>query len=333
MKNSKFIFLTLIILISCQAPSSEKEVKNAEIITNNLPKAVLVIHGGAGTILKSNMDDETEKAYRNKLTEALKMGYEVLKNGGEGCEAVIKTINVMENSPLFNAGVGAVFTADEENELDASIMRGSDRNAGAVAGVKTVKNPILAAYEVMENSPHVMLSGKGADDFSKEQGLELVEPEYFRTERRFEQLMKIKKPKKEYGTVGAIALDQNGNLCAGTSTGGMTNKKWGRIGDSPVIGAGTYADNATCGVSSTGHGEYFIRGVAAYDVSAKMKYEKKNVDEAATEVINELYEMGGSGGLVALDKDGNVSMPFSSEGMYRGYVTEDGEIVVKIYKE
>lgn len=335
MKKSLSIILLIIILFSlgCGSTSVQDKNQEKEDTVIDLPRAVLVIHGGAGTIRRENMDSLTESAYRAKLGEALTAGYEILKNGGESCEAVMKTINVMEDSHLFNAGVGAVFTAEGENELDASIMRGSDRNAGAVAGVKTVRNPILAAYEVMENSPHVMLSGRGAEQFSEEIGLEIVDPEYFRTERRFNQLQRIKKQEKEYGTVGAIALDNNGNLCAGTSTGGMTNKKWGRIGDSPIIGAGTYADNQTCGVSSTGHGEYFIRGIAAYDVAAKMKYQKKNVDEAAWEVINELDSMGGSGGLVALDKNGYVSMPFSSEGMYRGYVTKEGEVVIKIFKD
>lgn len=331
MKRSISILLLVIILISYGCGSTQPTDKNQDSVsTIDLPQAVLVIHGGAGTIRREKMDSTTEAAYRTKLREALQAGYEILREGGESCEAILKTINVMENSPLFNAGVGAVFTAEGTNELDASIMRGKDRNAGAVAGVTTVKNPILAAYEVMIHSPHVMLSGSGADQFAQDRGLKQVDPDYFKTDRRFKQLQQAK---KEYGTVGAIALDQNGNLCAGTSTGGMTNKKWGRIGDSPVIGAGTYADNTTCGVSSTGHGEYFIRGIAAYDVAAKMKYQNKNIDEAAWEVINELDSMGGSGGLVALDKDGNVSMPFSSEGMYRGYITEEGETVIRIFKD
>jgi beta-aspartyl-peptidase (threonine type) len=333
MKNSLIALLLVFIALACEKPQNEKTEEKVVIDKSGLPQAVLVIHGGAGTIRRENMDSTTEAAYRQKMEEALRAGYKVLQDGGESCDAIMQTIMVMENSPLFNAGVGAVFTAAEENELDASIMKGDHRNAGAVAGIKTVKNPILAANAVMNNSPHVMLSGRGAETFAEEQGLELVDPSYFRTDRRFEQLMRVKRPKKEYGTVGAIALDQNGNLCAGTSTGGMTNKKWGRIGDSPVIGAGTYADNNTCGVSSTGHGEYFIRGVAAYDVAAKMKYENKNVEQAASEVIAELDAMGGSGGMVAMDGEGYVSMPFSSEGMYRGYITESGEVVIRIFKD
>ncbi len=328
--RTRFILpIIALAIFACDAP---KDTTASVIDTSSdqeMEQGILVIHGGAGTIKKEDMTDEKEAAYRAKLTEALQAGYEVLQNGGESCEAVIKTINVMEDSPLFNAGVGAVFTADEENELDASIMRGRDLNAGAISGVKTLKNPINTAYEVMENSPHVMLTSSGAEEFAVEQGMETVDPEYFRTDWRLEQL----RARKEYGTVGAVALDKEGNLCAGTSTGGMTNKKWGRVGDSPIIGAGTYCDNETAGVSATGHGEYFIRSVSAYEVSALMKYKNYTVDQAAQESIDQTAELGGTGGLVALDKNGNVSMPFSSDGMYRGYVTSEGEIVVKIYKD
>ncbi|MBV6645715.1 MAG: isoaspartyl peptidase/L-asparaginase [Cyclobacteriaceae bacterium] len=328
MKSIKLTpFLLLCIILSCSAPQSER-VSDID----NGPKVKLVIHGGAGTIKRENMDSETEKAYRDKLEEALRAGSAVLDAGGETCEAVMKAINVMENSPLFNAGVGAVFTASGENELDASIMKGDDLNAGAVAGVKTLKNPILAAYEVMLNSPHVMLSGKGAEAFAEEQGLEIVDPDYFKTERRKSQLEKVqKRVEKEFGTVGAVARDASGNICAGTSTGGMTNKKWGRIGDSPVIGAGTYANNATCGVSATGHGEYFIRSSAGFDVSALMDYRSETVADASKQVIDKIEKLGGKGGLIALDAQGNVAMPFSTSGMYRGYITEDGEVVVQIY--
>ncbi len=328
MSKSAIFSLILVILFSFSCTKTGKNSASMAPSTSQAQKVVLVIHGGAGTIKKENMTDEREKAYRNKLSEALQAGYEILKNGGESCEAVIKTINVMEDSPLFNAGKGAVFTADEENELDASIMRGSDRNAGSVAGVRTIKNPIDAAFEVMENSVHVMLTGTGAEEFAEGQGMEIVDPDYFKTDWRLEQL----RARKEYGTVGAVALDDNGNLCAGTSTGGMTNKKWGRVGDAPIIGAGTYCDNATAGISATGHGEFFIRSVSAYEVSALMKYKGYTVDEAATASIDQTADLGGTGGLIALDKDGNVSMPFSSAGMYRGYVTENGEIVVRIYK-
>jgi len=333
MKTTIYATITsFLFLLGCQqAPETKEQPGTLEDI--NLPTAVLVIHGGAGTIKKENITPETEQAYREKMEEALRAGYEVLKDSGESCEAIMKAINVMEDSPLFNAGVGAVYTSTGENELDASIMRGNDRNAGSVAGIKTVKNPILAAYEVMVHSPHVMMAGQGAEQFASEQGLEIVDPSYFKTDRRKEQLERVQRVEKEYGTVGAVALDAAGNLCAGTSTGGMTNKKWGRIGDAPIIGAGTYANNATCGVSATGHGEYFIRSVSAYDVSALMQYKGYSVGQAAQEVIDKTYELGGEGGMITMDNQGHVSMPFSSQGMYRGYITAEGEVTIAIYKE
>lgn len=307
------------------------------------PDYAIVIHGGAGTILKENMSPEKEAAYLKVLNEALDIGEGILKKGGTSLEAVEKTIMHMEDSPLFNSGKGAVFTNAGTNELDASIMEGATQNAGAVGGVKTVKNPIRAAIAVMQNSEHVMLTGDGADQFAKEQGLDIVDNSYFRTERRWESLQRIKKKEAEadkhllenseskHGTVGCVALDKNGNLCAGTSTGGMTNKRWGRVGDSPIIGAGTYADNATCGVSCTGHGEYFIRYAVAHDVSARMAYLNEPIETAADHVINKtLVEKGGSGGLIALDTNGNVAMPFNSKGMYRGYA-KPGERVVLIF--
>lgn len=329
---------------------------------------VLVVHGGAGTIKKEFMTPESEKAHVEKLTEALATGYKILSAGGSSLDAIEATIRVLEDSPLFNAGKGAVFTSEGKNELDASIMDGKTGKAGAVAGVTTVKNPIGAARKVMEGSPHVMLTGQGADFFAKEQGLEIVPNEYFRDEKRYMQFMKMKEkqrqnavPEKEekeikikiktkedgsgqleeflqkdykFGTVGAVALDKNGNLAAGTSTGGMSNKKWGRVGDSPIIGAGTYANNSTCAVSATGHGEYFIRSVVAYDISALMEYKNMSVKDAADEVVmKKLVEKGGEGGIIAVDKDGNIAMPFNSAGMYRGYVKADGTPVVKIYKE
>lgn len=259
-------------------------------------------------------------------------------------DAIVKTINSLEDSPHFNAGKGAVFTHAETNELDASIMDGKTQNAGAVGGVKTIKNPINLARAVMDNSPHVMLSGKGAETFAEEQGIEKVDPSYFFTQDRFDSLQKIKKKNKQtgaledypdwkFGTVGAAALDKNGNLAAGTSTGGMTNKRWGRIGDSPIIGAGTYANNATCAISSTGHGEYFIRYAVAYDISAMTAYTDKSFQEAADYVINDkLKTAGGSGGIIGVDKHGNVAMPFNTEGMYRGYI-KPGERLIKIYKD
>lgn len=313
----------------------------------------LIIHGGAGTILKENMSAEKEKAYQQKLEESLKAGYSVLENGGTSIEAVVAAIKIMEDSPLFNAGKGAVFTNAETNEMDASIMDGQTNMAGAVAGVTNVKNPILAAVAVMKNSPHVMMAGEGAAQFAAEQGLEIVDPSYFKDESRLNQLRRIKKTEKteidhsgeqgkidpvihdkKFGTVGAVALDQFGNLAAGTSTGGMTNKKYGRIGDAPIIGAGTYANNETCGVSATGHGEFFIRNVVAYDIAALMKYKGLSVQEAANEVVMEkLVEIEGEGGVIAMDKEGNIAMPFNSAGMYRGYIKEKNKPVVLIYKE
>ncbi len=303
------------------------------------PDYVLVIHGGAGVITKQNMTPEKEKAYRAKLNEALETGQKILEKGGTATETVIAVINIMENSPLFNAGKGAVFTHEGKNELDASIMDGKTLNAGAVAGVTNIKNPITLAYAVMTKSKHVMLSGKGASEFAKEQGLEIVDPSYFYTENRWKSLQKVleneKKAKKEkHGTVGCVVLDKWGNLAAGTSTGGMTNKQYGRIGDSPIIGAGTYADNATCAVSGTGHGEFFIRYVVAYTVSALMKYKGLSLQEAGNEIINNtLKDVGGEGGLISVDKNGNIAMPFNTPGMFRGYLKSNGEKKVLIYKD
>lgn len=323
----------------------------------------LVIHGGAGTIRKENMTPEQDKAYRQKLQEALNAGYAVLEEGGSSRLAVTTAIQVLEESPLFNAGRGAVFTADEKNELDAAIMDGKTGMAGAVAGVSTVKSPILLAQAVMLHSPHVFLVGDGAEQFAREQNLEMVDPSYFYDEKRHEQLKRIQQREKneskeqgsllpgsdipgsyqgknfhfedhKFGTVGAVALDKEGNLTAGTSTGGMTNKRYGRVGDVPVIGAGTYADNATCAVSATGHGEYFIRNVVAYDIAALMKYKNRSLEEAAHEVVMEkLVEKGGSGGIIAIDREGNMTMPFNSEGMFRGFIKEKGNAQVFIYKE
>ncbi|KAA3619091.1 MAG: isoaspartyl peptidase/L-asparaginase [Flavobacterium sp.] len=336
--------------------SCENDKKAAEDSPNSSGKTEenastfgLVIHGGAGTILKKNMSDSLEAAYKAKLEEAIRVGHEILANGGSAMEAVTKTINVMEDSPLFNAGKGAVFTHEETNELDASVMDGATLNAGAVAGVTRIKNPIDLALEVMNNSPHVMLSGKGAEIFASERGFELVDPMYFYTERRFQSLQQVKKKESEntvsvaedpfiknakFGTVGCAALDKNGNLAAGTSTGGMTNKRWNRIGDAPIIGAGTYANNATCAVSSTGWGEYFIRAMVAHDISAMMEYKGISLQEAASEVIQKkVPELGGDGGIVAIDKDGNVAMEFNTAGMYRAHMNAEGELTIAIYKE
>lgn len=314
----------------------------------------LVIHGGAGTITKDTITPEQEKEYKEKLTEALNAGYAVLNSGGTSIEAVQKSINVMEDSPLFNAGKGAVFTHDGRNELDASIMDGKTRKAGAVASVTTVKNPINAAIAVMEKSPHVMMVSNGADLFAKEQGLTIVDPSYFRTEHRWQQLQKAIEKEQvvldhdgktaalfidpmmydyKYGTVGAVALDQHGNLAAGTSTGGMTNKRYGRVGDSPIIGAGNYADNETVAVSATGSGEMFIRTLTAFNIAAQVKYKNLPLKEAAQNALDEVKAINGSGGVIVLDKTGNYTMSFNSEGMYRGTIGNDGKPVVAIYKE
>jgi len=304
----------------------------------------IVIHGGAGTILKENLSDEKEAAIKAKLTEAINAGYAVLEKGGESTDAVIAAINVMENSPLFNAGIGAVYTKEGKHELDASIMRGNDLQAGAVAGVSHVKNPINAAKEVMLHSPHVMLSNQGADLFAKQQGLETVENSYFDSEYRYKQWQAINHKKEvslsedllktdhKFGTVGAVAIDKNGTIAAGTSTGGMTNKAFGRIGDSPIIGAGTYADNRSCGISATGHGEYFIRYAVAHDICARVLYKNISLKQSANEVINhDLKKAGGDGGIIGLDKYGEPVMVFNTTGMYRGYKTEKSETKVYIY--
>lgn len=298
-----------------------------------IPEYVMVIHGGAGTLSRDRMSDEQEKEYRDKLNEALEAGEQVLKNGGSSLEAIRTAIIVMEDSPLFNAGRGAVFTNRKRVELDASVMDGSNLNAGAIAGVTDIRNPILGAIAVMEDSPHVMLAGEGASEFARERGLEIVENEYFHTQRRLDAVTRQIEQEKA-GTVGAVALDRYGNLAAGTSTGGMSNKRYGRIGDSPVIGAGNYANNNTCAVSATGHGEFFIRWVVAYDISALMEYGKLSLEEASDLVINKkIAEAGGTGGVVAVDKYGNVAMPFNTSGMYRGYVKSTGEKEIAIFRD
>ena len=305
------------------------------------PPIALVIHGGAGTLTPDNITPEREKRYRAKLKEALQAGYAVLKKGGKSGDAIVAAIQILENSPLFNAGKGAVFNSEGKNELDASFMDGETLQAGAVAGITTIKNPVLAARAVLEHSPHVLLSGKGAETFAAQQGLEVVDPSYFHTKRQKKRLKqaqkegsKSKAAKKKYGTVGAVALDKFGHIAAATSTGGLSNKRFGRIGDSPIIGAGTYADDNSCGVSCTGQGEYFIRGVIAYDVAARMQYKGSSVKNAAEHVIQKkLTAMGGLGGLIALDKKGNIAMSFNTPNMLRGWVTTEGEMRVAIFKK
>ncbi len=298
-------------------------------------KYVLVIHGGAGNIEKTKMPEEVQKKYEHALNYALETGDSVLKNGGTCMDAVEQTIMMMEDCPLFNAGQGAVFTNKGTNELDASIMNGSDLNAGAVAGVTDIKNPIRAARMVMEESKHVMFGGKGASVFARQQGLKIVDSSYFYTEERYKSLQKaIEKEKVEkHGTVGCVALDQYGNLAAGTSTGGMTNKKFGRIGDSPIIGAGTYASNQTCAISCTGHGEYYIRLGFARDISAMMEYQHKTVEEACRCEIEKLSRLNGTGGVIALDKNGNIAMDFNTSGMFRGFIKSSGEKEVAMFDD
>jgi beta-aspartyl-peptidase (threonine type) len=311
-------------------------------------KAMLVIHGGAGTITKATMTPEAEKAYRDALEQSLKIGQAILVKGGSSLDAVEASIRFMEDNPLFNAGKGAVFTHDGRNELDAAIMDGKTKGAGSIAGVTIIRNPISAARAVMEKSEHVMMVGRGAELFATQQGLEIVDPSYFWTERRWkglqQELLKEQgqKPKaeapfaseKKFGTVGAVALDKNGNLAAGTSTGGMTNKKYGRVGDAPIIGAGTYASNESCAVSGTGHGEFFIRWTVAHDIAALVQYRGMTVQQAGDEVIHKKLSApdNGEGGVIILDTKGNFAMPFNSEGMYRGWIGADGVPHVEIYK-
>lgn len=320
------------------------------------PRLGFIIHGGAGVITRGSLTPEREKQYRAKLEETLMAGYRALQAGRPSLDAVEAAIRILEDSPLFNAGKGAVFTNDGKNELDASIMNGKTLAAGAVAGVRRVKNPITLARAVMEKSPHVMMVGAGAEKFAAEQKLELVDEKYFWTQERWDSLQRILKEEKEkprsanegtnsvfavtaqepsdrFGTVGAVALDKNGDLAAGTSTGGMTNKRFGRVGDAPIIGAGTYANNNTCAVSATGWGEFFIRLGVARDICSLMEYRAMPLQQAADLVIHKkLQDLGGDGGIIALDKFGNIGISFNSEGMYRAYVDKDGKPVIEIYK-
>jgi beta-aspartyl-peptidase (threonine type) len=297
---------------------------------NGTPWAI-VVHGGAGVIIRDHLKPETELQYKTVMKAAIDTGAAVLAAGGSALDAVEHTIRVLEDCPLFNAGKGAVFTHEGRNELDAAIMDGSSFAAGAVAGVTDIRNPISAARKVMEASPHVMLAGRGASEFAAEKGLEIVDPSYFYTEERYKALQRALEGEK-HGTVGCVALDMNGDLAAGTSTGGMTNKRYNRIGDAPIIGAGTYANNATCAVSATGHGEYFIRYTVAHDISSLMEYKGLSLDSAARLVVmDKLVRAGGTGGVISVDRAGNISMPFNTEGMYRGYRTSDGKSGVFIF--
>jgi beta-aspartyl-peptidase (threonine type) len=307
----------------------------------------LVIHGGAGTILRSSMSPELEKLYKEGLMAALTAGNSILEKGGLAMDAVEAAILQMEDNPLYNAGKGSVFTHDGKNEMDASLMSGKDLSAGAVAGVRNVKNPIKLARAVMDKSEFVLLCGKGAEEFARTQNLEFESDAYFYVQQRYDQLLQIRdsgktqmdhtepaQPGKKFGTVGAVAFDMLGNLAAGTSTGGMTNKQYGRAGDTPIIGAGTYANNRTCGISCTGHGEYFIRAVVAYDISCLMEYKNLTLKEACEEVVNnKLVKFGGEGGLIGIDNKGNAEMVFNSDGMYRGMKRAGEDYVLGIYRD
>lgn len=345
-----YLPVVFLIFISC-ANTPESVAQNSQ------RKYVMVIHGGAGAMHKENMSDEKEREYKEELTRALSTGHQLLEEGKTATDAVVAAINILEDSPLFNAGKGAVFTNNGRNELDASIMDGRTLEAGAVAGVTNLKNPIDAARAVMDHSRHVMLTGKGAEIFAAERGCDTVSASYFYTEERWNSLQRIletegrnnlnfqKGPPKrkvhsvksgqeeKYGTVGAVVLDRNGNLAAGTSTGGLTNKRFGRVGDSPIVGAGTYCNNRTAGVSCTGTGEYFMRILAAYRVSVLMELNGLPIEEAANQVIDEIGELGGDGGLIALDHQGRVAAPFNTSGMFRGMVDEEGNIYVSVFRE
>lgn len=330
------------LLIQC---NSNQSIMNTPPKT--LGKYSIAIHGGAGTISRAKMTSEKEKAYLNALDTALSIGEKILKKGGTALDAVEKTIIYLEDCPLFNAGKGAVFAHNGKNELDASIMDGATQKAGAIGGVTILKNPIRAARAVMEKSEHVFLIGRGAEMFAKSKGIDTVPNSYFFTEDRWQSLQKALEAERKvgtmehelvkndykFGTVGVVCLDQNGNLAAGTSTGGMTNKRWNRLGDSPVIGAGTYADNASAAVSATGHGEFFIRYTVARNICALMEYKNWSLQKAADEIVmKKLVEKGGEGGIIAVDHAGNIAMPFNSEGMYRAFAKSTGERKVLIFK-
>ena len=328
------------------AATAEKHSENQPDMETK--KFGLVVHGGAGTIDRAKMTPEKEREYRAGLEHALAAGYDILKRGGSSLDAAEAAVRVLEDDPHFNAGKGSVFTSAGTNEMDAAIMDGKTLAAGAVASLKHIKNPISLARLVMEKSGHVMIDGEGAEAFAKENGMELVDQKYFFTQERWDALQKIKAAEKHrtggagkaflitdqdrHGTVGAVALDKNGNLAAATSTGGTTNKRPGRVGDSPIIGAGTYANDATCAVSATGDGEYFIRATVGHDISALMEYRGMSLKEATQAVLDKVAKLGGTGGLIAIDRQGNIALPFNTSGMYRGYVDPNGKFVVEIYK-
>jgi len=330
-----YLLLASILIISVLIVFTTKN----ESYAKGKPSYVLAVHGGGVGVRKdkaTSKDKKLFKEYKLKLTEALKIGEAILKGGGTSLDAVEATVKFLEDSPLFNAGKGAVFNNNGYNELDAAIMDGNTLKAGSVAGVTIIKNPILAARKVMTQTKHVLLCAEGAEQFAKKQGLEIVDPSYFKTEHEWERYLKSKgsaslEIEKTHGTVGAVALDSKGNLAAATSTGGLQNKKPGRIGDSPIIGAGTYANNKTCAVSATGTGEVFMRNVLAYDISAQIEYADFSLKKAAEKAVKKLKNQKGYGGVIAIDKDGNIAMPFYSRGMKRGYITSTGKLRVFIY--
>ncbi len=318
------VFLFSLFIMSCAQQTDNNQTPGLDY--------AIVIHGGAGNTNPDNMSEENRAEYKAKLEEALDVGIALLEEGKDAEKVIENVIHILEDSPLFNAGKGAVFNHDGFHELDASIMLGKNLQAGAIAGVSDIKHPITAAIAVMEKSEHVLLSGKGASQFAREQGLEIVDSGYFSTPSRYESLQRALKAEK-HGTVGCVVLDKKGNLAAGTSTGGMTNKKYGRVGDSPIIGAGTYAKNNTCAVSATGHGEFFIRYTVAHEISALMEYKNMSLEDAANELINHrLKDAKANGGVIAVDKDGNIAMPFNTNMMFRASANSNGEKFIGIFK-
>src|SRR6056297_620135 len=332
LKKLTLLFVLIVFAFACGSEKNSKDQASEEGNAKAKQEYAIVIHGGAGNATTKNIPPEKQEEYKAKLQEALDKGISMLEEGEKGLDVVEAVIHILEDCPLFNAGKGAVFTHDGRNEMDASIMDGKTLEAGAVASVGDIKHPISAAYKVMTNSEHVLLAGRGASNFAKEQGLEIVDSSYFYTESRWNALQRMLKAEK-HGTVGCVVLDKDGNLVAGTSTGGRSNKKYGRIGDSPIIGAGTYANNKTCAVSATGHGEYFMRYVVAYQISALMEFKNMSLEEASNKVINEiLVDAGGIGGIIAVDHQGNIAMPFNSNMMFRAYAQADGEKGIRIFK-
>jgi L-asparaginase / beta-aspartyl-peptidase len=341
------LFAAVMALTACA--DNDEHAQPVEPETREASPIGIAVHGGAGTMDRDAMSEEQEREYHEALQEALEAGHSILRDGGDSLDAVQAAVRVLEDSPLFNAGRGSVFTSDEHIEMDAAIMDGRDRNAGALTGVRTVRNPIDLARRIMDESPHVFFSGDGAQTFAEEHGLPMEAPEWFETEQRRKALHQAREREAEQGsefrsqrenvefnlgTVGAVALDRNGNVAAGTSTGGMTNKRFGRIGDVPILGSGTYANNATGAFSATGHGEYIMRAVTLHDISAQMEYAGRSVEEAADHVVNtKLVEMGGNAGIIAIDRHGNITMPFNTSGMYRGSIDADGNVHTAIFRE